>query len=116
VSDARGVDPARVFDENDVAIELEDGRTERRRGANVRHEVFTLVRLANAASLDDAHDLAMAAKEAIFRAQDACSLAWEREPEKRAVQRKVEKRLAKIRAELEALDRDVLAARWRSRR
>jgi hypothetical protein len=63
------------------------------------------------ASLDAAHQLAMEAKRTIFRAQDACSLAWEGDPQQRVTLNKVDKRLRKIRAELEALDRDVLAAR-----
>jgi type II secretory pathway component PulJ len=67
-------------------------------------------------SLEGAHKLAMDAKATIFRAQDACSLAWEHDPQQRVALRKVEKRLAKVRAELEALDRDVQAARWRVRR
>jgi hypothetical protein len=68
------------------------------------------------ASLDGAHALAMDAKAIVFRAQDACSLAFERDPQQRVALGKVEKRLAKVRAELEALDRDVQAARWRVRR
>lgn len=58
-----------------------------------------------------AHMYAMTAKRAIFSAQDAASCACGREqasPTELKLLRKFEKRLAKIRAELEALDRDYL--------
>ncbi len=82
---------------------------------NIRHVVFQAVRGVIPQSLDDAHDLAMAAKEAVFRAQDACSIAWEKEPDNRKAIEKAQKRLATVRVELEDLDREVRNSR-RSRR
>jgi hypothetical protein len=52
-----------------------------------------------------AHRLALLAKETVFRAQDA--LHDVADPK---VERKLRRRLAKIRSELEALDRDWLNA------
>lgn len=58
------------------------------------------------------HAFAMAAKECIFSAQDAASLAWsagEPGPKRRALLKKLDRRLAKVRRELEELDNDWLA-------
>lgn len=62
------------------------------------------------------HELAMATKEATFRAQDALSRAWsdhaEREElgdrgrERERLLRKLEKRLGRVRAELEQIDNE----------
>lgn len=66
-----------------------------------------------------AHQHAMAAKEQVFLAQDAVSRAWHAEvnaptqsqdPRRRRVLGKIEKRLARVRAELEQLDTVVLQA------
>ena len=52
----------------------------------------------------------MDVKTDVFRAQDAVSLAWEPATyEERKLLRKMEKRLAKVRSELEQLDNDYLA-------
>lgn len=63
-----------------------------------------------------AHDLAMDAKALIFSAQDAAGDEWRRanaaaDVEARRLAEKIEKRLGRVRAELEALDRDVINAR-----
>lgn len=68
----------------------------------------------------EAHRLAMHTKEATFRAQDALSAAWRSHAEEEArgdrslkrdkLLRKLETRLARVRAELEQLDNEVLAA------
>lgn len=68
-------------------------------------------------NLQLAHARAIDAKECVFKAQDALSLAWIDHAEQRPgaapvrVLRKLERRLGKVRAELEALDVDVLAYR-----
>lgn len=74
----------------------------------------------NDARLADAHSEAMHAKRAVFKAQDACSEAsysalppFSRTQD--AILRKMEKRLAKVRAELEALDRDFWDWRGKAR-
>lgn len=62
-----------------------------------------------------AHCYAMAAKEAVFCAQDKLSRAWMGDAmpmgKRAALLRKLERRLAKVRAELEQLDNDALAYR-----
>lgn len=70
------------------------------------------------------HASAMAAKESIFRAQDALSRAWSAHAEAEArgdrnlprdrQLRKIERRLARCRAELERLDNEWLS--WEVRR
>lgn len=64
--------------------------------------------------LERAHHAAMNAKEATFIAQDVCSAGWLRASKAQQRElRKFEKRLARVRAELEALDRQYLSARHR---
>lgn len=65
-----------------------------------------------------AHGLALAAKEVVFLAQDELSNAWNYQSDvnrptgkRAALLRKLERRLAKVRAELEKLDNDALAYR-----
>jgi hypothetical protein len=71
--------------------------------------------------VDRVHRFAMAAKECTFTAQDALSLAWNRgqratgrQPgtrrKRETLLRKLERRLARVRAELEQLDNDYRAA------
>lgn len=63
-------------------------------------------------AVDRAHRHAMAAKECTFTAQDEVSRAWaSQSPNRRraALLRKLERRLAKVRTELEQLDNDYLA-------
>ncbi len=66
------------------------------------------------------HRAAMAAKNAVFLAQDAAGEEW-RAADRIGNQKlkktivKFEKRLAKVRAELEALDRDAMEYEWSSR-
>jgi hypothetical protein len=66
-------------------------------------------------ALNDVHSAAMAVKQAVFRAQDASSRAassWDSfTAQQRRLHRKMEKRLARVRAELEQLDNDYLRAR-----
>ncbi len=63
-------------------------------------------------NITEAHRRAMLAKEAVFKAQDATSLAWDGATDsERKLLRKIEKRLAKVRFELEQLDNDVRGAR-----
>lgn len=69
--------------------------------------------------LERTHTAAMLAKESIFRAQDALSLAWTahaeteerfgRDAARKRLLCKMEKRLARCRAELEQLDNEWLA-------
>lgn len=70
-----------------------------------------------------AHAAAMDAKEAVFRAQDRLSEAWQEHasretrgdrdlPRDRTLVQ-IERRLAKVRAELETLDRDYYTAAMR---
>lgn len=59
-----------------------------------------------------AHHYAMTAKECIFAAQDALSLVWSEGTHgaaRRAFLQKLERRLAKVRADLEQLDNIALA-------
>lgn len=65
--------------------------------------------------IDAAHHFAMAAKECTFTAQDAVSRAWTElaTPDmsvaarrRRTLLKKIERRLAKVRRELEELDND----------
>lgn len=61
--------------------------------------------------LQRVHRSAMAAKECTFTAQDALSRVWsegEPGPKRRALLKKLERRLARVRAELEQLDNDCL--------
>jgi hypothetical protein len=72
--------------------------------------------------VDRVHRFAMAAKECTFTAQDALALAWNdrgqratgRQPgtrrKRETLLRKLERRLARVRAELEQLDTDYRAA------
>jgi len=53
----------------------------------------------------------MAAKEAVFRAQDALAEVVYELSDTPPLLRRMEKRLGKVRAELEALDRDFSQAR-----
>lgn len=59
------------------------------------------------------HRAAMAAKRSTFAAQDALSLAWSDHADRRpgalraAVLRKVERRLQRVRSELEQLDNEL---------
>lgn len=64
-----------------------------------------------------AHRRAMDAKEQVFLAQDAVSRAWSvevnaprRDAKRQALLKKIEKRLARVRGELEQLDNAVLWA------
>lgn len=58
-------------------------------------------------TINQAHAAAMSAKQAVFKAQDAVSAAWDTTaPGDRKVLRKMERRLALVRAHLEALDRE----------
>ena len=59
-----------------------------------------------------AHHYAMSAKECIFAAQDALSLVWQEGAQgrtRRAFLMKFERRLARLRSELEQLDNIALA-------
>lgn len=67
-----------------------------------------------------AHDAAMLTKESVFRAQDALSRAWsahaeaeaagDRDMKRDRLLLKMERRLARCRAELEQLDNEVMQA------
>lgn len=68
------------------------------------------------AEIANAHRQAMTAKSHVFLAQDALSRSWSEiavvgGPQDQVLRRRLEKALAKVRAELEKLDNVMLAAR-----
>lgn len=88
---------------------LENGWDPDRQPAANPNPDATSVRLA------EAHQAAMLAKATIFKAQDAVSAFFWNLPDRRVLApgeklaKKIEKRLARVRTELEALDREWIA-------